>query len=224
MPAEAIVGCCRQPAAFCQIHRRQQFVLIRIHRIAADFSLFKTRFYDEEIGTLREFFGPAWEVLGAYRSGRLDPGHMAEWTWLITRYEHLTGSDFSNLTSSLMRTATKLGRKRTAPFLVDEMSFDGVPLVDRRRLWPRAELLKAYIVQGYAEADELAAALLETYLADPPQDMWRDAFDLAGNVTAMQIPGSSLYHLWTTVAETFGQLKGQTARSATLVQTGHSET
>src|SRR3546814_17805803 len=25
------------------------------------FGLFRTRFFDEELGTLREFFGPAWE-------------------------------------------------------------------------------------------------------------------------------------------------------------------
>lgn len=175
------------------------------------FALFKTRFYDEEIGTLREFFGPAWEVSGAYRSGRLDPGHMAEWTWLITRYERLTGSDASNLASSLLQAAIELGRKRTAPFLVDEISFDGVPLVDRRRLWPQAEFLKTYIARARAEKNQqyeadtetLASALLATYLANAPQDLWRDAFDLAGNFTASSIPGSSLYHLWTTVAETF---------------------
>jgi mannose-6-phosphate isomerase len=173
------------------------------------FSLFKTRFYDEEIGALREFFGPAWEISGTYKSGRLDPGHMAEWTWLITRYEQLTGSDFSNLTANLMRTAIDLGQKRTAPFLVDEISFDGIPLVDRRRLWPQAELLKAYIVRGRIEkidrcagqADRLALAFMDTYLAEAPQDLWRDAFDLDGNFTATTIPSSSLYHLWTTIAE-----------------------
>jgi mannose-6-phosphate isomerase len=173
------------------------------------FSLFKSRFYDEEIGTLREFFGPAWEISAAYKSGRLDPGHMAEWTWLISRYERLTGSNHSIFTSNLMHTAIKLGRMRSAPFLVDEMSFDGTPLVDRRRLWPQAELIKGYVRRAPFEgggdylrdADNLAAAVIETYLTDARTGTWRDAFDLAGTFTATQIPGSSLYHLWTAVAD-----------------------
>jgi mannose-6-phosphate isomerase len=176
------------------------------------FSLFKSRFFDEEIGILREFFGPAWEVSDAYKSGRLDPGHMAEWTWLISRYEKLTGSDLSAIASNLMRAATRLGRTRTAPFLVDEMSVDGVPLVDRRRFWPQAELLKAYITRAPREggseylnaADDLASALSKTYLADAHRGTWRDAFDLKGNFNATQIPGSSLYHLWTVIVELYG--------------------
>jgi mannose-6-phosphate isomerase len=180
------------------------------------FSLFKSRFYDQESGILREFFGPAWEVSDDYKSGRLDPGHMAEWTWLISRYEKLTGSNLSALASGLMGTAMRLGRTRTAPFLVDEMSADGAPLVDRRRLWPQAELLKAYIMRAPVEcgrdyldaADDLISAMFKTYLADAPQGTWRDAFDLAGNFTATQIPGSSIYHLWTVVAELCGAEKG----------------
>jgi mannose-6-phosphate isomerase len=175
------------------------------------FSLFRSRFYDQEIGTLREFFGPAWEISDAFKSGRLDPGHMAEWTWLLSRYEKLAWSDLSALTVSLMDTAIRLGRTRTAPFLVDEMSVDGTPLVNRRRLWPQAELLKAYIVRAAQEgghdygqtADRIASLLFETYLARAPHGTWRDAFDLDGNFIATQIPGSSLYHLWTVVAELY---------------------
>ncbi|KSV72166.1 hypothetical protein N183_26735 [Sinorhizobium sp. Sb3] len=65
------------------------------------FSLFKSRFWDEEIDTIREFFGPSWEVSRAFKSGRLDPGHMAEWAWLVTRYERLTGEDHSHYADML---------------------------------------------------------------------------------------------------------------------------
>lgn len=173
------------------------------------FSLFKNRFYDERTGILREFFGPAWEVSDTYKSDRLDPGHMAEWACLVNRYEKLTGADHSALAGNLLRAATRLGQTRTAPFLVDEMSIAGEPLVDRRRLWPQAELLKAFVMRAaldagndhFEAAENLAGAIMNTYLAEPPYRTWRDAFDLDGSFIATQIPGSSLYHLWTVVAE-----------------------
>jgi mannose/cellobiose epimerase-like protein (N-acyl-D-glucosamine 2-epimerase family) len=172
------------------------------------FSLFRSRFWDEEIGTLREFFGPSWEVSDAFRSGRLDPGHMSEWAWLITRYERLTLTDLSHFADGLLTAALDLGRNRSAPFLADEVAFDGTPLVDRRRLWPQAELLKAFVVRNQkgdsnlaAAADQFASLLLITYLAGAAHGTWRDAFDLDGNPTATQIPGSSLYHLWTVIPE-----------------------
>lgn len=173
------------------------------------FSLFKSRFWDEEIGTLREFFGPSWEISSAYRSGRLDPGHMSEWAWLVTRYERLTGADLSQFADRLLDASLDIGGKRTNPFLVDEASFDGSALVDRRRFWPQAELLKALVVRSVgtkadahrAAAHEFADTLMDTYLSGAPSGLWRDAFDLDGKFSASQIPGSSLYHLWTAIPE-----------------------
>lgn len=89
------------------------------------------------------------------------------------------------------------------------MDVDGTPLVSRRRLWPQAELLKAYFMRATLEgggsyrqaAEDLADALLKTYLAETPAATWRDCFDIEGGFTATSIPGSSLYHLWSGVAE-----------------------
>lgn len=184
------------------------------------FSLFKSRFWDEELGILREFFGPSWEISGAFQSGRLDPGHMSEWAWLVTIYERLTGVDLSHFATGLLQAALELGRSRSKPFLVDEVSFDGSPLVNRRRLWPQAELLKALVVRGdtagsadyLAAADEFASQITATYLTGAPHGTWRDAFDLEGNFIATQIPGSSLYHLWTLIPEI---LRAETLRKQT---------
>jgi mannose-6-phosphate isomerase len=173
------------------------------------FTLFRTRFFDAETRTLREFFGPAWELADHFRSGRLDPGHMSEWVWLIGRYDRLTGSNYREIAASLLQRALHHGRTRTAPFLVDEMDNDGAPLVNSRRLWPQAELLKALIVSGQAddgarwsdEAESFCAVFAMEYLGRGTGPTLRDAFDLDGTFIARSMPGSSLYHLWSMVAE-----------------------
>jgi mannose-6-phosphate isomerase len=178
-------------------------------RASEQFGHFRTRFFDDKTGALREFFGPAWEISAAYGSDRLEPGHMAEWVWLVRRYETLSGTDQSDIRNRLHDTAARLGTDRGTPFLVDEAGLDGTPIKRSRRLWPQAERLKALLMQAratgeahyLAEAEALAETLFATYLAETPAGTWRDCFDLDGKSIATSIPASSLYHLWSGVAE-----------------------
>lgn len=180
-----------------------------VERAHAVFDLFRTHFFDSSIDTLRENYGPAWEISDAYRSDRLEPGHMAEWVWLTRRYDRLAGTDNSSYASALLGSALRLGPAGNTPFLLDETNADGRPLKATRRLWPQAELLKAYLMEAratgeatfFAKAEAVARALFETYLADTPAGTWRDCFDADGRCVATSIPGSSLYHLWSGVAE-----------------------
>jgi mannose/cellobiose epimerase-like protein (N-acyl-D-glucosamine 2-epimerase family) len=174
------------------------------------FGLFRTRFLDEDVGTLREFFGADWLLSPSHGSDRLEPGHMAEWVWLLRRYERLAGRRFDHEADTLLRSAVTIGRaKMDGPFIADEVDPMGTPLKDSRRLWPQAELLKALLRQHVAlgeaayldQAERLACALLETYLADTPAGTWRDCFTLDGRPIASFIPASSNYHLWTAVVE-----------------------
>lgn len=179
------------------------------------YDLFRSKFFEGEHGPLREFFGFDWEVSDRFGSNRLEPGHMVEWVWLVRRYERLKDRNENRICAALLETALSIGRDRHTPFLVDEASKDGTPLKHSRRLWPQAELLKAYLMQHVAlgdpgyhhKAEELAGALLDSYLADAPEGCWRDCFDLEGNATAKSIPASSLYHLWTGVAELLTQAR-----------------
>lgn len=180
------------------------------------FGLFGTRFLDTGSGVLREFFGPHWEIAPAWRSERLDPGHMAEWAWLIRRYADLAACDAERFCRPLVDAALALGRTRSAPFLVDEVAEDGTPLTDSRRLWPQTELVKALLLEHRAappgsttrldEAERLAEAILGSYLAAPVSGTWIDRFDLAGRPLVRDIPASSNYHLWTAVAEVLSRL------------------
>lgn len=187
------------------------------------FGLFRTRLLDAGTGLLREFFGPQWELSPAYRSERLDPGHMAEWAWLLRRYAELAACDTERFCRPLVDAALALGRTRSAPFLADEVGADGTPLVDSRRLWPQTELIKALLLEHCAtppgvatrlvEAERVAGAMLESYLAAPVPGTWIDRFDLAGRPLARDVPASSNYHLWTAAAQILAPDTGRNAPS-----------
>lgn len=175
------------------------------------FGLLRGRFIDPDAGLLTEFFGPRWERSPAFRSERLDPGHMMEWTWLLRRYERATGHAVGRLCEALFGNALRLGLDR-AGFLVDEVDALGRPLVDRRRLWPQTEYLKGLIAQAstkagaergtlLGQADALVERLLASYLAASPAGTWCDQFDLDGRPTATAVPASTLYHLLGPAAE-----------------------
>lgn len=170
--------------------------------------LLRRRFLDPDNGLLHEFFGPHWQRAPAFGSGRLDPGHMCEWAWLLRRYAVLCGFDTDALADRLLSTARQIGFGG-GTMLVDEVSQGGEPLKPCRRLWLQAELLKALLARFDATgaghfleaADEFAGRFCRLYLAEAPKGMWRDNFDLDGAFIAPGIPSSSLYHLWTAVTE-----------------------
>lgn len=151
-------------------------------------------------------FGPAWERSLRFRSDRLDPGHMAEWTWLLRRFSRIYDADVDGLCALLLARAQSLGLTPDG-FLADEVDVNGKALVDRRRLWPQTEYLKALIVEaGYDsrtinEAADFADHLHTNYLRPAPPGGWCDQFSLAGTPTARNIPASTLYHLFVPALE-----------------------
>jgi mannose-6-phosphate isomerase len=166
------------------------------------FGLFRSRFLDQKTGILREFFGPEWQVGAAYRSERLEPGHMVEWVWLLRRFQRSTGRRVDETCASLMTQALSIG-KHDSGFLVDEADASGHVLSDSRRLWTQTEYLKALVVEAAAtgeaafatQADTLVDRLMETYLTGVPDGCWRDQFTLDGMLKTADIPASTLYHL-----------------------------
>lgn len=189
----------------------------RLERLHA---LFAGRFVGRD-GILCEHFGPRWEKGPRHGSDRLDPGHMAEWVWLLRCRDVLTGSDSGADGARLLEAALSLGRDGAGPFLLDAVDRQGTPLEPTRRLWPQAELIKARLARfdatGKARhlraADGLAEALLSSYLADTPPGTWRDRFATDGRMVATSIPASSNYHLWTAVAY-FAETRSGPARQA----------
>lgn len=178
------------------------------------FALLRSHFLVAPDGPLHEFFGPRWELADRYGSDRLEPGHMCEWVWLTSRHDNLARSDNTKTCLDLFSTALAVGRTPGSLFLVDIVSADK-PISPSRRLWPQVEMLKAFMAlherlgfPGYrTEADEVASAILAAYMTDVPHGCWHDCLDLNEVPTGRTIPASSLYHLWTAVAASVGDLR-----------------
>lgn len=172
------------------------------------FALLRSHFLVGPEGPLHEFFGPHWELAACYGSDRLEPGHMCEWVWLTTRHDMLADTDHTKICLDLFSTALAIGRIEGSPFLVDVVSAAS-PTIPSRRLWPQVEMLKAFLAlyerlgfQGYlVEAHDVASAILGAYMSGAPPGCWHDRLDINDAPISRTIPASSLYHLWTAVAD-----------------------
>lgn len=161
--------------------------------------LFRHRFFDRGAGALREFFDKDWTPDAG---GRVEPGHMMEWVFLLDRFEHLTGEARGDEKRILYRSAKAMGAPDDAPFLPNAATPGQQPERSARRLWPQTEYLRAALVlarAGEAKAEEDARRLINTlfatYLDQKTEGLWQDEYDAEGRPAAEDVPASILYHI-----------------------------
>jgi mannose/cellobiose epimerase-like protein (N-acyl-D-glucosamine 2-epimerase family) len=172
---------------------------------AGDFyALFLGSLYDKRTGVLGEYFE---EDFSKIEPVSVEPGHQAEWVWLLKGFERITGCPTARPRAELMQAALRY-RDGATGCLVDEGDAAGNIRRHTRRLWPQTEIAKAWIAQAEAgeagAADEARAALrrLERYyLSHPVAGGWYDQFDRDGKSLVATIPASSFYHVLCAVAE-----------------------
>jgi mannose/cellobiose epimerase-like protein (N-acyl-D-glucosamine 2-epimerase family) len=168
------------------------------------FALFLANLYDKQKQVLGEYFEDDWSRIEPVS---VEPGHQAEWVWLLKGFERITGCPTGRHRSELLASALRYSDEATG-CLIDEG--DAVGNIKRysRRLWPQTEIAKAWIAQAEAgeagAADEARAALsrLERhYLRHPVAGGWYDQFDRDGRSLIATIPASSFYHVLCAVVE-----------------------
>ena len=178
--------------------------LRRANRMLA---LFRSRFYDRDLGRVREFFSPKLQALDPIDQ-REEPGHGAEWAWLLSEHRRLTGAGDPTDSDALLRRALGVGLSYDAPFLLDGWSGTGAIYEATRRLWPQAALLRALAaaVRDYGDsraaqtAQSVVDALFDSYLAAPVAGSWIDCFDANGRPVDRPAPASALHHMFGAVA------------------------
>lgn len=160
-------------------------------------SLFKSHFYEAENNGIIELFNADWSVHAANAGHGFEPGHAAEWVWLLGWYDRLTGHDNRAIRQDIF---DRLSR-RAAPYLMDKADIFGVPAHNRaRRLWVQTEWIKAHLIlheDGDRSAAERLPDLLDHFMRDylTPEGLWRDQFNAAGEDIAATIPASTQYHI-----------------------------
>ena len=168
------------------------------------FGLFAANLYDQRRQVLGEYFEEDWSSI---QPVCVEPGHQAEWVWLLKAFERLSGCPTARFRSGLLTSALRY-RDPATGCLVDEGNVDGMITRPSRRCWPQTEIAKAWLAQ--AESGEAGAAdearqalqrLQRHYLDHPVRGGWYDQFDGEGRSMVDWIPASSLYHVLCAIAE-----------------------
>ncbi len=180
-----------------------------IIRADAIVDLFRNHFFDEETGTLGEYFTEDWTRVSGPAGNVAEPGHHFEWVWLLHKYRRLGGRyNVKSHAQRLYRFACDHGLDE-AGFAVDELDCHGNIVRGSRRCWPQTEALKAHITAARwwdedvsASVERLFQGLFDTYLNVTPPGAWQDQFDAEGQPMAKAVPASSFYHVMLAFAET----------------------
>jgi|tagenome__1003787_1003787.scaffolds.fasta_scaffold20926949_2 mannose/cellobiose epimerase-like protein (N-acyl-D-glucosamine 2-epimerase family) len=168
------------------------------------FALFLANLYDKQRHVLGEYFEDDWSKIEPVC---VEPGHQAEWAWLLKGFERITGCPTGRYRAELLASALRYCDEATG-CLVDEGDVDGKIRRSSRRLWPQTEIAKAWIAQAEAgeagAADEARAAMARVerhYLSHPVPGGWYDQFDRDGASLVATIPASSFYHVLCMITE-----------------------
>ncbi|MET0707742.1 MAG: AGE family epimerase/isomerase [Tardiphaga sp.] len=168
------------------------------------FGLFIASLYDGQKQVLGEYFEQDWSRIEPVC---VEPGHQAEWVWLLKGFERITGCPTAKHRGQLLTSALRY-RDAATGLLLDEGDVEGRITKPTRRCWPQTEIAKAWIAQAEAgepgAADEARAALQrlqQHYLSHPVKGGWYDQFDQNGQSVVDAIPASSFYHILCAIAE-----------------------
>jgi mannose/cellobiose epimerase-like protein (N-acyl-D-glucosamine 2-epimerase family) len=168
------------------------------------FGLFVANLYDRQRHLLGEYFEDDWSNIEPVC---IEPGHQAEWVWLLKGFERITGCPTGRYRGELLSSALRY-RCDVTGCLFDEGRADGSIRKFTRRLWPQTEIAKAWIAQAEAgeqgaadEARQALARMYQHYLCHPVPGGWYDQFDRDNRSLVDWIPASSFYHVFCAVAE-----------------------
>ena len=172
--------------------------------------LLAERFTDPKTGILFEDFNAD---LSPIRPARVEPGHMAEWCWLLHKRAAIQGTAPDNLAIIMGKNADAYAPEGHG-FLLDAFDENANILTPTRRLWGQTEWLKSMLVRfeaGDTIMAEQAGALLRrvqaSHLDTALAGLWVDQFDLDGTPVSEHVPASIVYHLVSAAAEAQSVIK-----------------
>src|SRR4029078_4035115 len=147
------------------------------NRAGEFFALFLANLYDKQKRILTEYFEEDWSKIEPVS---VEPGHQAEWVWLLKGFERITGCPTGQRRAELLATALRY-RDEATGCLVDEGDATGKIRPHTRRLWPQTKVAKAGIAKaesgeaGAAEEARAALSRLERHsLSHPVTGSWSD--------------------------------------------------
>lgn len=174
-----------------------------LNRARELFGLFRDRMFDPALGVLREFYDANWQPAAGDAGRIVEPGHHAEWVWLLKWYADRTGEQLGAEAARLYDFARMHGRPGGGVLLCDELWTDGTVKKPSTRSWPQTEAIKAEVAMAEARgeplgdrADALVEALFDIFLDKTVPGAWIDWIDTNGAPLVGAIPASTFYHVF----------------------------
>ena len=167
------------------------------------FGLFQRYFFDRQQSVISEFFNEDWTLAAGDLGQTAEPGHAAEWVWLLGEYEKLTGISTELYARALYEKAF-IGNPI---FLNDEEDKSGTPRRATKRLWVQTEVVRAHLSmmdRGDDAAKIMALRAIESFREHylKADGTWVDQLDGEGRHCAATIPVSTFYHIMGMIMET----------------------
>src|SRR6185312_3725064 len=103
------------------------------------FALFLANLFDKQKHVLGEYFEDDWSRIEPVS---VEPGHQAEWAWLLKGFERITGCPTGRYRGELL--ASALRYRDGAGCLIDEGTADGAIRRHSRRLGPRTKRVRRW--------------------------------------------------------------------------------
>lgn len=165
-------------------------------------SLLETKWISPRWGALLEYFNDDWSPRPGDEGRIAEPGHQFEWSWLLDRYAHLSGSRISPAAGRIYLHGEIYGVAPSTGVTVDETWAEGGVRSPTSRLWPHTERIKANIVRFEHSGSFNAARncveafdVLMTYCDVPVRGLWYDRRMHDGSFVDEAAPASSFYHI-----------------------------
>lgn len=176
-------------------------------RATKGLALFQSRFFDRATGMVGEYYDDRWDRAVGDAGEAVEPGHLAEWSWLLRQAAALLKLDLSADADALLATALTHRAPKTG-LLWDEIGRNGEARLRTSRSWPMTELAKACLAKAEAgdrsaraQAEDALRLLDHHFLAKPFAAGWLDRVDEAGAPSSFMVSGSTLYHIFVAISE-----------------------
>lgn len=145
--------------------------------------------------TIGEIFNEDWSPHPEH-GDCVEPGHAAEWIWLLSEYDKATGADHSCAQYALYE---RVFRNRLG-ILFDIECRSGDVTRQTTRAWVQTEAIKAHLAmaeRGAPGATEMAASTIDAMFGTilQPDGTWADQHNACGAPIATTIPVSTMYHI-----------------------------
>lgn len=176
-------------------------------RAAEILELFDSAFFDDDTGTLAEYYHESWRRAAGEYGQIVEPGHHYEWVWLLNQAASILPlSDHAS--ESLFAFAERYGRGPAEGLIFDSVLSSGVLHTGSYRLWPITEALKAHLARfeshgtlDVRRVSETLDGLFGYFLAAPRAGTWIDRFNANLEPAVDTVPASSFYHLFLALSE-----------------------